>query len=163
MSNLSRINDQRFPSLLEAASADVRSAMDAAEIAHAWAGRLLETASLTRRQQQALYDVRRDQRRDAINRSPFGVLFELAPMAPFHAAIYGPALFKLEIIGRADYALAREDAANDAEERTNFDANLAQYRRKERKTRSTAFDVVDTMNAQAHASEQMALSVAMGR
>lgn len=163
MHNASRSSDQHFPSLLDATSADVRCAMDAAEIAHAWAGRLLDTMSLTRRQQQSLYDIRREQRRDAINRSPFGLLFELAPFAPFHAAIYGPALFKVEIVGRAEYPMLSEAAANDAEERTNYDGNMAQYRRKERKTRSTAFDVVDTMNAQAHASEQFALSVALGR
>jgi hypothetical protein len=158
------LTNQQFPNLLDASPESVRSVMDAASIARAWAARILETStSLTRHQRQNLYDISRPHRITTINRSPFGLLFDYAPFAPIQAATWGPTLFKVEIVGRGDYRMPSEDDAHDHEERTNYLGNLAQYRRKERRTLSTRFDVVDAMNAQALASEQVALTAAVTR
>jgi hypothetical protein len=155
--------DQRFPSLLDAPSVAVREAMDPAAIARAWAARLLNEGNLSRHQRQNLYDVARIHRSAAINRSAFGLLFELAPLAPIAAACYGPSLFKIEIVGRGDYQLPSEEDAHANEEAANHAGNLAQLRRKEIRTRSTALDLAERMNEQALASDTLALAAAARR
>ena len=153
-------HDQKFSQALDGSAASVRDILDAAAWAKMWSLRILETADLTLHQRQNLYDIRRATRAVAINRSALGLLWNVAPLATIEAAMWGPTHFKVAIVGQGSYPLPSEDHAHLMEERANHDGNLAQHRRKERRTLSTAFDLRDTMTAQALASEQLALATA---
>lgn len=143
---------------------DVRETMDAAAIARVWASRILASADgLTIHQKQNLYDISRPHRIATINRSPFGLLFDLASSASLVDATWGLGRMKVEIVGRAQYDLPSEDAAHEHEEKANYEGNLAQHRRKERRSRSTLYDLTDTMDGQALASETLAMAAAAGR
>ncbi len=151
-------SDQQIPRML-----DLRPEMDAASIAQQWARSLCEFGDLTRSQQQACYDIQREHRADSINRSAFGRLFELSHLAPLAAAMKGPRLIKVAVVMRGNYVMLSEEVAHVAEERANHDGNLAQFRRKERRSTSTMLDLTDAMDAQAIASEQLAMSTMRNR
>lgn len=156
-------NDQQIPRLLDAQSVSVRAELDAAGVAQSWARALLEFGDLTRSQRQVCYDIQRPHRADSINRSAFGQLFELSHLAPLSAAMKGARLIKVAIVMRGGRVMLSEEVAHVAEEQANHDGNLAQHRRKERRTVSTALDLTDAMDAQALASEQLAMAAIAGR
>lgn len=125
---------------------------------------MLDAGDWTRRERQQLWDMRRASREMAIRRSPLSVLFtDFAPRVnALGLALWGPMRFRNGIFAAGAFDIVPEHDAHHAEERANHDGNLAQHRRHERKTRSTAIDLADTMHAQSLAGELLAMS-AMSR
>lgn len=159
MPSASRSNDQRFPSLLDATSANVRAALCPVEIVHRWSYAMLDAGDWSKSERQQLWDMRRAHREMAIRRSPLGLLLtDFAPRVALNLAIWGPMQMKCAVFAAGEYHVAPEHEMNLEEERTNYDGNIAQHHRRAHKTRSTALDVADTMHAQSLAGEMLALS-----
>ena len=149
MSRNGAVSYQDFTDSLVRPSESLR----AGEILARWAARLLEVGDYSRLQRTQLHEFSRSSRQDAVDRSAFGIILELAPLASLNPATFGVELIRSEIIGRGTYRLPCPDDAHDWEEESNRSANVAQRRHRERRTRSTLLDLVDTMRVQELSSQ----------
>lgn len=149
-----------FTASVFGASENVRDSLSAGDLLAAWAARLLRDGCYSAREQQNLRNFTREIRKSAADRSGLGVIMELAGAAPIGAATYGVELLRAEIIGRGRYALPTPDRAHDDEEESNKIGNVAARRHRERRTRSTLYDLTDAMGVQSIASQIVSASEA---
>lgn len=151
---------QQITPMLSGTSGSLRASMSPGEIIAAWAERLLDAGGYSRIQRQQLHNLTRVERIAVGDRSGFGVILELAPLAAIGNATWGPELMRTEIIGRGNYRLPCPEDAHNWEEEANRSANVAQRRHRECRTRSTLYDLTDSMFEQALSSQIVSASEA---